>query len=487
MIDENVKIHDQFSLEMKVGFVAKQKQKINNFAFNVWMFIPNSLDINRFTYTKDDFYKDLTSHIRLITPAYLLETLADPASSPFCLLEKSFHALVAEPNKNSQLDYENQIKMYLSILKSSLREEVAHVIGSKPDQDRDLLVDSYLMHAEKIVRQYRSLKQIIQVPSVPIELMDYFLFGDEFMSNLVEEYTFRMIEMLELLDPVTCKNKKKNLLSRIQEEKLYKESNGYLVVEKNNHAKNQELVFRLSMLKKYIESNLFLDVKKRKDGVWVEQLLFSVAAGLSMIFATFIAFSFQQKYGSFTVPVFVALVISYMLKDRIKELARYYFAHKLSRRYFDHKIDISTHNHEIGWVRESMDYISEQNVPWEVLEKRGRSPILEANNRAGSESIILYRVLMQLNRESIDANSEFPVAGVNEIFKLNISNFIRKMDNSEFPLYHTDEQDSIEIIPGEKIYYLNLILQARDEVKWGYKRYRVVFNRKGIHKIETFK
>ena len=68
MIDENVKIHDQFSLEMKVGFVAKQKQKINNFAFNVWMFIPNSLDINRFTYTKDDFYKDLTSHIRLITP-----------------------------------------------------------------------------------------------------------------------------------------------------------------------------------------------------------------------------------------------------------------------------------------------------------------------------------------------------------------------------------------------------------------------------------
>ena len=330
MIDENVKIHDQFSLEMKVGFVAKQKQKINNFAFNVWMFIPNSLDINRFTYTKDDFYKDLTSHIRLITPAYLLQTLADPTSSPFCLLEKSFHTLAIEPNKNSQLDYENQIKMYLSILKSSLREEVAHVIGSKPDQDRDLLVDSYLMHAEKIVRQYRSLKLIIQVPSVPIELMDYFLFGDEFMSNLVEEYTFRMIEMLELLDPVTCKNKKKNLLSRIQEEKLYKESNGYLVVEKNNHAKNQELVFRLSMLKKYIESNLFLDVKKRKDGVWVEQLLFSVAAGLSMIFATFIAFSFQQKYGSFTVPVFVALVISYMLKDRIKELARYYFAHKLS-------------------------------------------------------------------------------------------------------------------------------------------------------------
>ena len=295
-----------------------------------------------------------------------------------------------------------------------------------------------------------------------------------------------MIELLLLLHPPLCNRKKKSLLDRIQEEKAYKERHGYLIVEKNGHSKNQELVFRLGMLKKYIESNLFLDVKKQKDGVWVEQLLFSVAAGLSMIFATFIAFSFQQKYGSFTVPVFVALVVSYMLKDRIKELARYYFAHRLSRRYFDHKIEISTHNHEIGWVRESMDFISEQNVPEEVQKMRDRSSILEANNRASSESIILYRVLMQLNRESLDANSEFPVAGVNEIFKLNISSFIRKMDNAEFPLYQIKEDESIEIIPGEKIYYLNLILQARDELQWDYKRYRVVFNRKGIQKIESF-
>jgi hypothetical protein len=36
-------------------------------------------------------------------------------------------------------------------------------------------------------------------------------------------------------------------------------------------------------------------------------------------------------------PFFVALVVSYMLKDRIKELGRYYFAHKLGKNYYDHK------------------------------------------------------------------------------------------------------------------------------------------------------
>jgi hypothetical protein len=240
------------------------------------------------------------------------------------------------------------------------------------------------------------------------------------------------------------------------------------------------------MLKKYAESDLFLDVKKRKDGVWVEQILFSLAAGLSMIFATFVAFSFQQKYGNFTMPMFVALVVSYMMKDRIKELMRFYFAHKLNKRYFDHKIKISTHNNEIGWVRESMDFISERNVPFEVLQKRDRSSILEANNRASNERIILYRTLMQLNRESIDANTEYPVAGVNEILRLNISNYIQKMDNAEFPLYYPDEKDGFQIVPGEKIYYLNMILQAKEAEQWDYKRYRIVFNRKGIQKIETF-
>jgi len=486
MIDEDVKIHDQFSLELKVGFVASKIQKINNFAFNIWLFIPNSLDINRFTYSKDDFYRDLTTHIRLITPSFLLRNIAELTTLPFSSLEKSFIALASGPTRTNKANYEYQLKMFLSILKSSLRNEVTHAIGSRLDSDRDFLIQSYLSNVDKIARYYRSLRQLINAPSVSNELLDYYLFGDEFMSNLIEYQTFRLIQMLKKIYPHHYEQMKGGLLALINGEITYKKEKGYLVVEKNNKKNNQELVFRQSMLKKFAEGNLFLDVKKRKDGAWVEQILFSIAAGLSMIFATVIAFSFQKKFGTFTIPVFVALVVSYMLKDRIKELARFYFAHKMNKRYFDHKIKISTHNHEIGWVRESMDFISEHNVPFEVLKMRDRSSILEANNRASSETIILYRTLMQLNRENIDANSEYPVAGVNEIFRLNISSYIQKMDNAEFPLYYPDEKEGFNLVPGEKIYYLNLILQAKEAEQWDYKRFRIVFNRKGIQKIETF-
>ncbi|MEI7830779.1 MAG: hypothetical protein WCI31_13465 [Prolixibacteraceae bacterium] len=487
MIDENVKIHDLFSLEMKVGFVASEKQKINNFAFNMWIFVPNNLEINRFTYSKDDFYRDLTSHIRLITPSYLLKIIAEKTGSPHSSLEKAVITLMTDSKGNNHDNYEYQLKMFLSILKSSMREEVSQIVRSNSDIERDTLVQSFVANTEKIARNYRSLYQILESSNISDELRTYFQFGDEFLSNLIEFQTFRLIRILKNEDPLCFDSWKVELLTMIQKGIAYKKEKGYLVVEESNKKNNQELVFRLSMLKKYVESHLFLDVKKRKDGVWIEQILFSIAAGLSMIFATVVAFGFQQKYGTFTMPMFVALVVSYMLKDRIKELTRFYFAHKFNKRYFDHKIKISANNDEIGWVKESMDFISEQNVPPEVLNKRDRSSLLEANNRASRERVIRYQTLMQLNRENIRARSEYPAAGVNEIFKLNLSNFIQKMDNSEFPLFYPDDEQTYKIVPGEKIYYLNLILQAKNAEQWDFKRYRIVFNRNGIQKIETFK
>jgi len=59
MIEKTVKIHEKFSLELKFGYKTKRTPKVNLFEVNTWFFVPNSLDINRQTYTKSVFYKDL--------------------------------------------------------------------------------------------------------------------------------------------------------------------------------------------------------------------------------------------------------------------------------------------------------------------------------------------------------------------------------------------------------------------------------------------
>ena len=79
MIDLTTKIHDKFTLEFKVGFNTHQEEhpmKYSDFVMNTWIFVPNSLDINAAKYSKDDFYRDLKSGVRLITPSYGLHELA---------------------------------------------------------------------------------------------------------------------------------------------------------------------------------------------------------------------------------------------------------------------------------------------------------------------------------------------------------------------------------------------------------------------------
>jgi len=485
MIEDLVKIHDKFSVEIKLGFIARKKQEISDFSVNTWMFIPNSLDINRFTYEKSDFYRDLKSNIRLITPVYLLRDIAIREKEPFILMEKSFQELASEPTRTRIAEYEYHIRMFVSIAKSSLRGEINHILNNGTDEDLLFLVDSYIENVRTIADNYRQLRRLINVSTISKELMNYYLFGDEFLSNLLEQHSFRLLNGLDKYQTLP-ENIRERLMDLITAEISYKRAKGFPVVEKESPDRNRDLVFRLSLLKKYAENELFLTINKRRDGVWVEQVYLSIAAGLSMVFATAIAFSFQQKFGNLTMPFFVALVVSYMLKDRIKELSRYYFAHKLGRRFFDHRTDITLSDHNIGWSKESMDFVTETKVPADVLNIRNRSAILEADNRNNREKIILYRRLVRLNRKSLDECSQYPTSGMNDIIRFNVSNFIQKMDNPIVPLFIPGDNGTIGSVKGEKMYYINLIIQFRNEGQSEYKRYRIVMNRKGIREIETF-
>ena len=203
-----------------------------------------------------------------------------------------------------------------------------------------------------------------------------------------------------------------------------------------------------------------------------------------MIFATTIAFTFQTKFGNLTIPLFIALVFSYMLKDRIKDLGRFYFAHRLKSKYFDNRTDIAINQIKIGWMKEAFDFIDQSKAPKKVTQIRDRTPILEANNRYAQETTILYRKLYQIDRALMDLNSEYRVSGINEILRFNLWSYMQKMDDPYVPLYVLDKTNQYKEINGSKIYYLNFIMQFKYNGTIFYKRFRVIFNRSGIKEIE---
>ncbi len=474
MIDIDVKIHDRLSIEFKVGFVVRRKLKHNDFAINTWIFFPNSLDINPTTYDKSSFYRDVKSNLRLITPRFLLREIAGGRAVPLHKLRKAMKDMAADPTRTNTREYEYQVKMFAAIFKSAQRDAAAHV-SLADGNDRTELLEEYIKNVRAITTEYRALRPIINTHTVSPTVMEYFAFADEFLSNAIQLTAF---SLLEELGPQPA------LTALIADEDAYKQVHKYLTATAGDPVNNRNMVFRQGVLKKYVESDLFLVSQRKKDGRIAEQLLYSIAAGASMVFATAISFWGQLRFGSVATPFFFALVISYMLKDRIKDVLRYYFAHSLSHRYFDNKTRIGIKDTEIGWIKEAMDFVDEQKVPQHVNELRDRSSLLEAENRTYDEKIILYRKLAHIDREAMEHNNEYRIAGVNDIMRLHFNNIVEKADDPTVAVPLLDEQGNVKVVDGEKIYLTNIILQLRYDDQIKYKRYRVILTRNGIVDIE---
>lgn len=485
MIDIKVKIHDKFSFEFKISFIATRKtadDDVNEFSINTWLFVPNNLDINRSTYSKEQFYKDTQSNVRLITPIYGLKDIYASENSPLSRLQKAFENEIKNPDSEENIsDYTFQIKMFSAIFKSASRDRAYHIIEEKDDNRVAELVHEYIHDMSSIANHYRKLGRIKQIPSIAEDLQQYFSFGDDFIGNILQQQSFRIMRGIE--NRSVYQKVKPHLLELINSENEYKRKQKYSLLDTADTSNNYLVVMRRGILKKFIESDLFLYTKKTKDGALAEQFYYGLAAATSMIFATVVSFSAQLHYGNFTTPLFFALVISYVFKDRIKDLMRYYFSTQLGKKYYDTKRELEIQDKKIGWTKEAFDFAIESKVPAEIMNIRKRTPLVEAENRIYNEQIILYKKLVNLSSSAIKEYKGYRFVGINDVTRFNLTHFIQKMDNEYIPIYVPDEQDGYIKMTSEKVYALHFILRCQGHENLYFRKFRLLFNRGGIKEI----
>ena len=483
MISIQAKQHDNYSVEFKLGYNCKEDHVKDKFSVNTWIFVPNSLDINPENYDKKQFYRDIKSNVRLITPVYSLRNMAQEASLPLVSLKKALENVVSYPSASSKNAYEYHLKMFAAIMQSALRDHVVNLVSDNSLENIESQADDFIESAKQALVRFRSLYGVMDVHKASDKIRHCFRMSDEFITHNAVLRTTLLVKALDASEySQKASHVRQKFIDLIFEERDYMEAMGFeKLTGVPEH--DRQLVFHHGMLKKYVESELYIRLDKKKDGVAVEQLYYSIAAGVAMIFATGVAWHTQVKYGNITWPLFVVLVVSYMLKDRIKDLLRYYFAHKLGNKYFDKKAIVAIGDKKIGVIKEGFDFVSKQKTPEVVMNMREKASFVEDESHIFEEKILLYRKHVELSDAALAQFDVYPMRGVNEIIRLHLDGFTHKMDNPEVSVDTIGSDGDMATLSVQRIYYVNILFQLQHDGDVEYRHFRVTMTHNGIQEI----
>ncbi len=485
MLIQRIKKHDRTQFELKFHFPLKKEQKEVEYNADLYFFLPKSLGINRITYRKVNFYDSIQNYVRLKTPVYTLHGILSGENSPYSKLHSVYTNTAHNTSKENFDEFENQTKLFCSITASSIRDNAYYLTHDAPSTELENLIEKHIASVKNITEKYRDLLSVISVPTVPKDLISVYRFGDEYISLMIEKYSFRILEFLRKNKLDFDKEKINNeLLRLIKTELNYRRRAGYssLPNEKNE---SEEMMFRFSVLKKYFNSVLSIETNKEQEGVVLEQVLFAIAAGLAMIFATSVAFISQSIYGNLTMPFFIALVVSYMFKDRIKELSRVALKNIFSQKIYDYKTKLYLdEKYKLGRIRTSFAFAKDEEIPNEIWKIRNKFRTPEFDNTFAKENVIQFRKNIKLNpgfRKSLSRDYEFN--SITDILRFDVSRFLTKMDEPRKPIFILTE-NGYKKTHAKRVYHVNLIIKYEREGKSDYQRYRLVLTKRGIERIE---
>ncbi|MDX1523240.1 MAG: hypothetical protein R3264_16565 [Anaerolineae bacterium] len=497
-IQQAVKIHDNYQIEIKLDYELSESKK-TRYRISTYLFLPQSLGIDKYSYSKTDFYRDIQSYIRLKTPPLILRDFVDNSNSPICKIEAITRTenWTTDPKRKGQVI--DNLKFLSAMLKSATREHFGliekRIAEAAPHSNIPALihnlVEEFISAGQKIVERYRALYPVFNLPNIDQELYTSYKLTDESISLLIEESAVEMFQVVEryMAKKSVKSTFKESLRDWIHSETKYRKSVGYgsvLVAGEDNEI----YAFRKSALKKYAATVLYLSTAMKPEGTGLEHFLFAIAAGVSMVFATVVAFYFQREYGNFTFPFFMALVVGYMFKDRIKEYGRAIFSKYLETILYDRRIIIRTQDgqHKLGVLREKVLYIDEKDMPRGIVKARNRDLITELDNDRQGEIVMRHTKEITLFNKAFHNVfiSTFGVTGINDITRYDVRNYLRKMaDPIQERAYVGDE--GITTVPIHRVYHVNLVSRYRsiwphkDKL---YKRLRLILNRTGIKRIE---
>ncbi|MFO7563752.1 MAG: hypothetical protein R6X02_13995 [Enhygromyxa sp.] len=510
LIESRVGVHDSNHFELKLDYCLDSIRSRSEYKVECYLFVPRALGINRHSYPRDQFYSDVQGYIRFKTPVIGLRTLADASDplSPLGIIDSSSDALRHDPgDRVLRRRLSHELRMFGCIARAQLRDRTVALIEAircSPDEPAALeqlraMVDRLLADLTVLLGAWRQRRTEF-VPSstatgsarpsageLPVDVCETYACVDEYLSQVLERRLTRLVAELDEREPLA--ELRARLCEELLAERRYRDSSGYVGPDDGDA---EAYVYRRGMLKKLVNSVLWLETSKQKEGRGLGNLGAAIAAGAAMAFAL-VAAVLGARAGSHwfvadTWSFVLAGTITYIFKDRIKDWLKGFFSSKTGRWLADYATEIRdpVSGRDIGRCRESFGYYEPEAVPPEVRALRHAQAKSTVEIESKPEIVIKYEKDVRLSSARLIERLHFGDYEINDIMRFCVTQFLLRADDPivKTPVYDP-ERDTVTRRDLHKTYHLNLVMVMRSAgCPAALQRIRVVFDKHGIRRLE---
>jgi hypothetical protein len=463
-LSNRLDIHDRKQFELKLEYQPQAGSR-SKYLVEMFMFMPASLNVNAETYPRQHFYADINNYVRLKTPVMDLDELLSNELSPLVKLERKVEqgALIGP---ESEIVY--QAKLLSCVFRAALRRLVGTVnehcgrcLESPRVDQQPFEAEVRQVHfcASKVLTRFRAFSARALERLGPQEKTRASLrLVDEYMSLSVEQFFRKSVADMEKLPRSgVYLELRRELMAEVIREEDYRKVHQLRSVL-SPHGDNEEYMHRIGFLKKFCANILFLAARREQRRQGWEEMLFAIAAGVAMAFATVVAFWAQARFSQVSLNFFLIVVVGYMAKDRIKEGLRRIFTSLASRHLFDRATGISdpVTKNRVGTCEEKVDYGQAVVVPEEIRQLRRVDDFIVVAQGELAETVLRYQKQVVLHSELLPRVMD-GVTGVTDIIRMNVGRLLRDMDDPEYAIEYVDlEEMTVGRVRGAKSYQVDL-------------------------------
>lgn len=462
MLIDAIKQHGKKQIEVKQKIRITDKTKKLKYRVDTFFIFPGALQITENNFKKEEFKHNLKCYLSLSEQNPSLSGLRNELSE-----------LRLSPGQEEESDdfYRRFCLKYKTALQESSRSLM---------ENQELSVEeteAFLQTVNKLLEEFRKIKSSQENSDHLVQLLNKL---DEYLT-VVTAFCLRDLSEVCIGEP---RNK---ILSFWQEVEKYRASR-FPVESIEGESKESAFLMRWSFLKKFVQSSLFLDIRYKQGAPLLTHSIYGSAAALSMLFATVVAFFYQDRYGSLSRNLFFALVIAYIFKDRFKEIVRDWLSNVIFRRWIpDRRLFIFLGKKKVGCAKENFDFVSLNELPIsnkDILQEDAR--LLSDCFRQSKLTPYACDSIFRYSREITLSASEFPdEACLIDIIRFNISEFLHNLGaTSEGLPFFCDNGKSPK---GEKLYNIYLFRSFCVGEKSDSEVIRVTVNAKAVRRISIVK